>query len=129
MAVAASLEVKLGEAIALLALAEDVGAAALDLLAQVGRLSEEERVADDGLDALLAVGGDPPVALVALALDGGDGNDALIGGPKDDVLHGGPGNDKLNGGFGTNRVTCGPGIDTVINSRGDQVAADCERAS
>jgi len=43
-------------------------------------------------------------AIVALTLDGGDGNDVLTGGAGNDVLRGGPGQDVLDGGPGDNSL-------------------------
>jgi Ca2+-binding RTX toxin-like protein len=55
---------------------------------------------DDSVDASgLAAG------VVALTIDGGDGDDVITGSAGDDVLKGGPGQDVLDGGSGNNLLT------------------------
>jgi CSLREA domain-containing protein len=60
-------------------------------------------------------------------IQGGDGNDTIEGGPGKDTLLGGPGNDLIISGPGKDRIRCGPGKDTVIATRRDKVARDCEK--
>ena len=51
---------------------------------------------------------------IALAADGGDGDDILIGGDGNDVLQGGAGDDVLLGGPGVDILDGGPGNNIVI---------------
>ncbi|APZ96599.1 calcium-binding protein [Fuerstiella marisgermanici] len=59
------------------------------------------------------------VGLIALDLDGGEGNDVLIGGDGDDVLRGGEGNDVLVGGKGNDVMLGEDGDDLLIWNNGD----------
>lgn len=58
-------------------------------------------------------------SLIALSVDGGDGNDTLTGGDGNDRLSGGNGNDTINGGKGSDTVFLGAGNDTFIWNPGD----------
>ncbi len=60
-------------------------------------------------------------ALIALTLDGGDGNDTLTGGDGNDTLLGGAGNDTLNGGDGNDTLTGGTGSDVHNGGAGDDL--------
>ena len=57
--------------------------------------------------------------LIALDLDGGEGNDLLIGGDGADVLRGGAGNDTLLGNRGNDIVLGQDGDDLLIVNDGD----------
>ena len=57
--------------------------------------------------------------LIALDLDGGEGNDLLIGGDGADVLRGGAGNDTLIGGKGNDTKLGEEGNDLLIWNNGD----------
>ena len=60
-------------------------------------------------------------------IGGGSGRDRLSGGSGVDTIKGNSGNDVINGGAGRDRISCGSGRDTVVATRGDRVARDCER--
>ena len=88
-----------------------------------------EVTGDDDLDVLVAgiplrlagAGGNDTVradgaagsgpAAVAVALDGGDGNDVIAGGDRDDRMTGGPGDDGLEGSGGNDLLAGGDGVD------------------
>jgi len=55
-------------------------------------------------------------------LAGGEGRDELNGGPGNDTLDGGPGFDRLNGGEGDDTYVLGSGIDRVRDSDGVDTA-------
>jgi Ca2+-binding RTX toxin-like protein len=57
--------------------------------------------------------------LIALTLDGGDGNDTITGGDGADLLIGGTGNDTVNGGRGNDTAQLGDGDDTFVWNPGD----------
>ena len=57
--------------------------------------------------------------LIAITVDGGDGNDTLIGGDGNDVLIGGNGNDLIDGGRGNDVALMGAGDDTFVWNPGD----------
>jgi Ca2+-binding RTX toxin-like protein len=57
--------------------------------------------------------------LIALAVDGGDGNDTITGGDGNDRLSGGAGNDTLIGGRGSDTLFGGDGNDTFVWDPGD----------
>ncbi len=59
------------------------------------------------------------VAIDALTIDGGAGNDTLIGGDGDDMLIGGPGNDAVIGGRGSDVALLGSGADTFTWNPGE----------
>ena len=68
-----------------------------------------------------ALGGDDVVegsglsdGSIALAVDGGAGDDILIGGAGDDTLNGGEGDDILIGGPGQDILDGGPGDNILI---------------
>jgi Ca2+-binding RTX toxin-like protein len=87
------------------------------LAAQVAIAHAEpaDRLAISGLagdDALVAQGLETGV--IALTLDGGDGNDVLVGSAGDDTLLGEAGDDILIGGPGLDTLDGGPGANTVI---------------
>ena len=69
---------------------------------------------DDSLTASNGLAG-----LIALAVDGGDGNDVITGGDGNDRLTGGNGNDTINGGKGSDSVGMGAGDDTFVWNPGD----------
>jgi Ca2+-binding RTX toxin-like protein len=72
------------------------------------------RGGDDSIDASALAAG-----LVALELDGGEGNDTLTGSAGDDILRGGPGNDTLTAGLGTDQVFGDAGDDVLVWNPGD----------
>lgn len=55
-------------------------------------------------------------AVIALTVNGGDGNDVLTGGDGDDVLTGGPGDDQLFGGPGLDTIDGAPGNDVITQN-------------
>ena len=69
--------------------------------------------AGDGSDVVDASG--ISAGSMALAIDGGAGDDVLIGGDGDDSIAGGDGDDVLIGGPGTDTLDGGPGDDTLID--------------
>jgi Ca2+-binding RTX toxin-like protein len=73
--------------------------------------------ANGGDDSITASNG--LATLIALTLDGGDGNDTITGGDGSDRLTGGNGNDTLNGGKGADFVAMGAGDDTFVWNPGD----------
>jgi len=58
-------------------------------------------------------------ALIALAVDGGAGNDTLLGGNGQDTLLGGDGDDQVFGEAGDDRMIWNPGDDTDLFEGGD----------
>lgn len=58
-------------------------------------------------------------ALIALVIDGGDGDDTLLGSNGDDLLFGGAGNDLIDGQEGNDWVLLGDGDDTFRWDPGD----------
>jgi Ca2+-binding RTX toxin-like protein len=58
-------------------------------------------------------------ALIALAVNGGAGNDRISGGNGNDTLSGGPGDDTIDGNAGADSATLGDGTDTFIWDAGD----------
>ena len=73
------------------------------------RLTVNALAGDDVVDASgLAA------AAIALAADGGDGDDVLIGGAGNDTLLGGAGDDILIGGPGQDILDGGPGDNILI---------------
>jgi Ca2+-binding RTX toxin-like protein len=73
--------------------------------------------AGGGNDTITA--GNGVAALIALTLDGGDGNDTITGGDGADLLIGGIGNDVVTGGRGNDTAQLGDGDDTFIWNPGD----------
>jgi len=73
--------------------------------------------AGGGDDTITAANG--LAALIALTLDGGDGNDTITGGDGADLLIGGNGNDTVTGGRGNDTAQLGDGDDTFIWNPGD----------
>jgi Ca2+-binding RTX toxin-like protein len=69
--------------------------------------------ASDGSDVVDASG--VTAGSIALAIDGGTGDDVVIGGDGDDVISGGDGDDVLIGGAGFDTLDGGPGDDTLID--------------
>ncbi len=70
-----------------------------------------------GNDSITAAG--LPAGVVALTVDGGDGNDSIIGGDGSDVLIGGDGKDTITGGRGNDVAFLGDGNDTFVWNPGD----------
>jgi Ca2+-binding RTX toxin-like protein len=70
-----------------------------------------------GNDSFSAVGN--LAALVALDVDGGDGNDTLLGGNGIDVLRGAGGDDFVDGNQGADTLSGGDGADVVQWDPGD----------
>jgi Ca2+-binding RTX toxin-like protein len=64
--------------------------------------------------------------LIALDLDGGQGNDLLIGGNGADTLRGGADNDTLLGNAGNDVLIGGTGFDTCNGGAGADFGAECE---
>jgi hypothetical protein len=58
-------------------------------------------------------------ALIALDLDGGDGNDVIVGGDGADLLGGGGGNDTITGFRGADTMNGNDGDDVLIWNNGD----------
>jgi hypothetical protein len=82
--------------------------------------SERLRVnAGDGNDQLTTGAG----VTIAMALDGGAGNDTLTSGDGADTLTGGLGNDNLSGGAGTDTILGGDGADTLAGGAGADTLA------
>ena len=85
--------------------------------------------ADAGVDGLVinGLGGDDVIdastmpATMALALDGGAGDDVILGGAGDDNIRGGAGDDTLIGGDGNDIISGGDGDDILIGGGGDDV--------
>ncbi|MEO1678355.1 MAG: calcium-binding protein [Pseudomonadota bacterium] len=57
--------------------------------------------------------------VIALKLDGGDGDDLIIGSDGEDVIYGGDGNDILIGAKGNDEVFGGDGNDKMVWNNGD----------
>ena len=57
--------------------------------------------------------------LIALAVDGGTGNDSITGGDGNDILRGGDGNDSILGGRGNDTALMGAGDDVFVWNPGD----------
>jgi Ca2+-binding RTX toxin-like protein len=57
--------------------------------------------------------------VVALTIDGGNGNDTIVGSHGADILLGGAGNDTVTGGQGNDTALLGDGNDTFIWNPGD----------
>jgi Ca2+-binding RTX toxin-like protein len=55
---------------------------------------------------------------IALAIDGGDGNDGILGSQGDDAIVGGNGNDTLLGAQGNDVISGGAGNDVLIGGSG-----------
>jgi Ca2+-binding RTX toxin-like protein len=55
---------------------------------------------------------------IALAIDGGDGNDGILGSQSDDAIVGGNGNDTLLGAQGNDVISGGAGNDVLIGGSG-----------
>jgi Ca2+-binding RTX toxin-like protein len=68
--------------------------------------------ANGGDDTVTAGNGLAP--LIALAVNGGAGNDTITGGDGDDRLTGGDGDDNITGGPGEDVIDGGPGNNTVV---------------
>jgi len=72
-----------------------------------------------------ALGGDDTftgsglAGLIALDVDGGDGNDTLNGGNGADILAGGAGDDAVDGNGGNDNASLGDGNDTFVWDPGD----------
>jgi Ca2+-binding RTX toxin-like protein len=73
--------------------------------------------ANAGDDSFTATGDLAP--LIALVVDGGQGNDRIVGGNGNDTLLGGDGNDFVNGAQGHDTATLGAGDDTFQWNPGD----------
>ncbi|HMM87689.1 beta strand repeat-containing protein [Bradyrhizobium sp.] len=73
--------------------------------------------ANGGDDTITA--GNGLAALIALTLDGGDGNDTITGGDGADLILGGAGNDIVTGGRGNDTALLGDDDDTFIWNPGD----------
>ena len=73
--------------------------------------------ANGGDDSFAASGDLAP--LIALAVDGGPGNDRLGGGNGNDELSGGAGDDFLDGNAGADSAALGDGNDTFVWDAGD----------
>jgi Ca2+-binding RTX toxin-like protein len=71
----------------------------------------------DGDDTV--TGGTGLGGVIALAVDGGAGNDTIIGGDGNDTLTGGDGNDTVNGGRGKDTASLGAGDDSFTWNPGD----------
>lgn len=69
---------------------------------------------DDTLDASAL-----PAGLIALELDGGDGNDTIIGSAGADQIDAGPGNDTVDGNPGNDSIVLGAGDDLNTWNNGD----------
>ena len=64
--------------------------------------------------------------LIALDLDGGEGNDLIVGGDGNDTLRGGAGNDILNGNSGADLLIGEAGTDTCNGGADVDQAFTCE---
>jgi Ca2+-binding RTX toxin-like protein len=73
--------------------------------------------ANGGDDSFFATGN--LAALIAITVDGGDGNDTILGSNGADVLIGGPGDDVIDGQQGNDTVFLGEGDDTFVWDPGD----------
>src|SRR5581483_7929547 len=62
-----------------------------------------------------------PLLDVALAIDGGEGDDHISGGASGDSLGGGIGNDVLRGEAGNDSLQGGPGNDTLDGGGGNDL--------
>lgn len=60
-----------------------------------------------------------PAGLIALEVNGGEGNDTITGSAGDDILRGGPGNDTLTAFLGTDQVFGDAGEDVLVWNPGD----------
>jgi hypothetical protein len=69
---------------------------------------------DDTITASAGLAG-----VIALTINGGDGNDTITGGDGNDALFGGPGVDTIAGGVGDDTITGGTGNDTVSGGPGN----------
>jgi Ca2+-binding RTX toxin-like protein len=83
----------------------------------IGTTEELVVNANGGNDTISAVGN--LAALIALTLDGGDGNDTVLGGNGNDLLFGGDGNDFIDGNQGADTAFLGAGNDTFQWDPGD----------
>jgi Ca2+-binding RTX toxin-like protein len=83
----------------------------------IGTTEELVVNANGGNDTISAVGN--LAALIALTLDGGDGNDTILGGNGNDLLSGGHGNDFIDGNQGADNAFLGAGNDTFQWDPGD----------
>ena len=72
----------------------------------------------NGGDDSFAASGDL-ASLIALAVDGGPGNDRLSGGNGNDELSGGAGDDVIDGNAGADSAALGDGNDTFVWDAGD----------
>ncbi|MCC1491320.1 calcium-binding protein [Cognatishimia sp. F0-27] len=61
---------------------------------------------------------DDLAALIALEMNGGDGDDSLTGGDGDDTINGDTGADTLTGGTGNDAITGGTGDDSGVGQGG-----------
>jgi Ca2+-binding RTX toxin-like protein len=73
------------------------------------RLTIAGETGDDVIDASALTAG-----AIALTVDGGAGNDAIVGGQGNDLLLGGDGNDTVTGGRGNDLALLGAGNDAFI---------------
>ncbi len=73
--------------------------------------------ANGGDDSFLASG--DLASLIALDVNGGDGNDRISGGNGSDTLTGGAGDDVVDGNQGADFVSLGDGDDTFVWDNGD----------
>jgi hypothetical protein len=80
--------------------------------------SERLEVNANGGDDSFAASGDL-ASLIALAVDGGPGNDRIGGGNGNDQLSGGPGDDIIDGNAGADSAALGDGNDTFVWDPGD----------
>ncbi|HEX8158446.1 MAG TPA: calcium-binding protein [Solirubrobacteraceae bacterium] len=101
---------------------------ALDGAANDGQLGEGdnvqqtvERIRGGRSDDVLL--GPTAGASVALAFEGGAGNDVLTGGSGADDLRGGPGNDQIRGGPGSDVLIGGLGSDVIVGDQGNDLVA------
>jgi len=89
-----------------------------DTLTVDGNQGDDVIKAEDGVEALVAIvlnGGEGDDYLSADAtLNGGAGNDFLQGGSGDDTLNGGAGDDTMVGGAGNDTFDGGGGFDTIV---------------
>jgi Ca2+-binding RTX toxin-like protein len=83
----------------------------------IGTTEELVVNANGGNDTISAVGN--LATLIALTLDGGDGNDTILGGNGNDKLFGGDGNDFIDGNQGADAAFMGAGNDTFQWDPGD----------
>ena len=83
----------------------------------IGTTEQLDVNAQGGDDAIIAATGLD--GIVALDMDGGEGNDLIIGSDGVDVLRGGPGNDTLLGKRGDDVVLGQQGDDLAVHNEGD----------